>query len=64
MEQVDTITGYIRQRELLKILGVSRITLYQWRRSGVFPAGVRLGPNVLGWRRDLVQEWLDQRPAA
>lgn len=60
----EAIAGYIRQRELLKLLGVSRVTLWTWRRDGAFPPGVRLGPNVVAWRRDVVQDWLSTRPAA
>lgn len=55
---------YLRQSEVLSLLGISRITLYEWRRRGLFPAATRLGPRLLAWPADVVRAWQDGRPAA
>lgn len=49
----------VRQAELLGILGISRMTLYGWRRRGLFPAPVRLGPRLLAWRIEEIKAWLE-----
>jgi len=54
---------YLRQREILQLVGVSRPTLWDWRRKGLFPQPRRLGPNTIGWLESEVQEWLQTRPA-
>lgn len=48
--------------EVLKLVGVSRKTLWAWRRLGVFPPGIyrNLG-GALSWRRSEVFDWLERR---
>ncbi len=53
--------GFIRQRELLDELGVSRATLWSWRRKGLFPEPVSLGPQAVAWRRCDVAAWRRRR---
>ena len=53
----------LRVDDLTEMLGVSRKTIWSWRRSGDFPEPVKLGPRLIGWRRSDVDAWLN-RPAA
>ena len=55
-------TQIMRPKEVCRVIGVSRSTLERWRRSGVFPAPQKLGPQVVGWRTTAVEEWLSERP--
>lgn len=50
-----------RQSEVCELLGISRACLWTWRRAGVFPEPLRLGPRLLGWRVSDVQDWIDSR---
>ena len=50
-----------REPALIRLIGVSRSTLWRWCRTGLFPAPIRLGPNSVGWRRTDVEAWLDSR---
>lgn len=54
----------VRTGEVLDLLGVSRVTLWVWRRKGLFPAPHRFGPNTIGWPMDEIQRWMDSRPTA
>lgn len=52
----------VRPAELAKLLGVSRTSLWSWRKAGTFPAPVRLGACV-GWKLADVEKYLDERKA-
>ena len=54
----------IRLPELLRLTGMSRATIYRWLGKGEFPKPLQLGPNSIGWRADVVAEWLESRPSA
>lgn len=43
-------SGYIRLPEVLKLLGISRSTLYAGIKSGKYPPPVRIGKRVSAWR--------------
>ena len=58
------MTRYMRLKELLKRLGVSRATLYRWMQVYDFPRPIKLGPNTSAWVESEVDEWLDRRPRA
>jgi len=53
---------YVHQREVLAILGISRPTLWEWRRSGLFPQPRRLGPSTMAWPIEEIREWQASRP--
>ena len=53
-----------REKDVLALLGVSKATLWRWRRDGGFPHPIQLGPNTVGWLREDVHEWLEARPLA
>ena len=53
-----------RQKDVLSLLGVSKASLWRWRRAGEFPHPIKLGPNTVGWRREIVHQWILSRPPA
>jgi predicted DNA-binding transcriptional regulator AlpA len=42
-------------------LGVSRRTLSNWVRQGIFPPPTKLGPRVIGWPASQVDAWIEQQ---
>ncbi len=54
----------IRIRELVAMLGVSRVTLYRWdrERNNGFPTRIRLGAGIVGYVESEIQEWIASRP--
>ena len=60
-QEVDRL---LRVREVLRIVGVSRATLYEMVRRGAFPAPVRISARAVGWKQSEVQRWLPSRPTA
>ncbi|ELA7315795.1 helix-turn-helix transcriptional regulator [Vibrio alginolyticus] len=52
---------FIRANELSETLGISLSTLWRYRKSGVIPAPIALGPRVVGWRTSDIQNWLNNQ---
>ena len=57
-------TRIMRTPEVAETLGVSKPTLDRWRKSGRFPAPIRLGRRSIGWRSTDVEDWINSRPTA
>ncbi|MFM0060637.1 AlpA family phage regulatory protein [Paraburkholderia phytofirmans] len=53
--------GFVREKNLLPLLAISRKTLERWVASGQFPAAVRIGKKAKAWNVDLVRAWIDAR---
>lgn len=53
--------GFIRLPELLQRLQISAVTLWRWERAGLFPKRTRLGPRIVAWNREEVEEWEAER---
>ena len=51
----------IRRRALAKMLSVSEPTIWRWERAGHLPPKIQVGPNVVGWDREQIEEWLARR---
>ena len=56
-----TLDRILRFREVCRMIGLSRTTLWRKVRDGEFRAPVRLGANSIGWRRSAVEGWLSDR---
>lgn len=54
------IDGYLRLRDVLKLVPVSRATWWAGIRDGRFPAGSKLGPKIRVWRKSEIVELLDR----
>lgn len=51
----------VRPVEVMKLLGVSRATLYRWIKGGDFPRPKAVSTRVTGWPEHEVAAWLDAR---
>jgi excisionase family DNA binding protein len=49
--------------ELAQFFGVRRETLWHWRRTQGFPAGLRVG-TVVRIERAAVEAWINRRPTS
>jgi prophage regulatory protein len=45
-------------------IGVSKVTVWRWRRAGKFPEPVQLGPHVVAWPEAEIDAWLAAKLAA
>lgn len=52
-----------RTTRLARLLSVDVTTIWRWRKSGVLPPPVEIGPGVRGWTEEQLKDFLDQRRA-
>ena len=50
---------FIRANELSGALGISSSTIYRWRKAGLLPEPLSLGPRVIGWKIKDIENWLN-----
>ena len=48
----------LRLKEVIRLTGLSKSSIYKRIEEGTFPRQVRLGGRAVGWWEHLVQEWL------
>lgn len=53
-------TGFLRLKEVLKFIPVSRATIYRKIEEGKFPKAYRLGSNTTVWRAEDIQAYIQQ----
>ena len=51
----------IRPKSLASQLGVSKTTLWRWRREGILPQPLKLGPRMIGWEKSTIDNWLENQ---
>ena len=58
MPSLSNYQRYLREKQVLELLPVSRSTLWRWVKAGTFPPPVKLSPGVTVWRASDVFEKL------
>ena len=51
---------FIRPSELSIFLGVSKSTLWRWRKKKLLPEPVKIGSGVVIWKKSDVELWLNE----
>ena len=57
------MSKFLRVPEVLVRVGVSRSTLYEWMRTGDFPASIPLGERAVGWLESDITAWIERKAA-
>jgi prophage regulatory protein len=53
--------AFLRRKQVETRTGLSRSTIYQYIKEGVFPKPVPLGPRAVGWLEAEVSDWIAER---
>ncbi|MBA6415823.1 AlpA family phage regulatory protein [Colwellia sp. 6M3] len=56
-QPVDRI---IRIDEMIRLLNVSRVTLYRWSRNGTFIKPIIYNNRTIGWAQRDYEDWLNR----
>ncbi len=51
----------IRLKEVIQMTGLARATIYKYMASGSFPPSVSLGPKLVAWVEEEIEEWISTR---
>ena len=52
-------TGFLRQRQVLAFVPISKSTLWRRVQVGSFPEPVKLSPRITVWRAEDLRRWID-----
>jgi prophage regulatory protein len=61
---VMTLDRYIRIKELAKMLGISRQTIYRLIALEKFPKQIKLTERTAVWRLSTIEQWVSNRETA
>ena len=54
-------TGFLRQRQVLTFVPISKSTLWRQVRARSFPSPVKLSAGVTAWRAEDVRRWIAEQ---
>ncbi len=60
-QSIQREPAFLRRKQVETRTGLSRSTIYQYIKDGVFPKSVPLGPRAVGWLESDVSEWIVAR---
>jgi predicted DNA-binding transcriptional regulator AlpA len=61
MKRVSSKLHIIRPKRLAELFDVNMTTIWRWRKAGVLPPPVQIGPGIKGWTEDEIAELIEQR---
>jgi prophage regulatory protein len=50
--------------EVRELFGVSRTSVDRWEKAGTFPKRIYLGIKKIGWRKEDIQQWINEKIAS
>ena len=51
-------SGFVRLKQVLRVVPIGRSTLYQKMKLGTFPQAVKLGRRITAWRAEDIREYM------
>jgi len=51
-------TDMIRIKEVMKMIGISKSTIYSFISNGTFPKPIKLGGRSVAWQRGNIEKWV------
>jgi prophage regulatory protein len=54
----------LRIQEVIRVTGLSRMTIYRYEKTGEFPKRRRIGKNSVRWLDQDIETWMTTRPVA
>ncbi len=52
---------YLNSKDLAELIGVTRQSIYNWRKRGKLPKETWIGPRTQRWNKREFLEWLEAR---
>lgn len=55
---------YLKVTEVAEMLGVSRSTIWRWRKVGFLPTAYKINDRMIRWKEDDIKDWVEMRTRA
>lgn len=52
------MTPILKRKDVMVILGISRVTLWRYMADGLMPSPVVVNGRTLGWKEEDIEGWL------
>lgn len=52
---------FLRHREVTKITGLTKPTIYRFMTQGKFPRPINLGEKMAAWLLSDIQKWMEEK---
>ena len=58
----------IRPKKIIRLeavkarTGLSKVSIYNFRKNGTFPCPIKLGARAIGFIEEEIEEWINNRP--
>ncbi len=52
---------FIRIKEVMKLTGIARSTVWLWAKEGKLPKPIKLSPRLTVWSELEIQAWLNEK---
>lgn len=63
MQPFSVTPAFLRRKDVERLTGLARSTIYAHAKAGQFPKPVPLvSPRCVGWRTTDIMEWIERRP--
>lgn len=57
----NTTPQFYRINQLVKMLSISKSTIWNWVGKDIFPQPYKLGENITAWRASDIHQWVESR---
>lgn len=61
MDNTTMLPVIVRMRDVMRMIGLSKPSIYRMIQQGSFPRSVPLGVAAVGWIRSDVERWIAER---
>jgi len=53
--------NFLRIKEVMKMTGIARSTIWLWVGEGKFPKPIKLSPRITVWEEEKVNNWMKEK---
>jgi prophage regulatory protein len=51
----------LRRRDVQRLVGLGRSSIYSMMAKGTFPQAIKLGPRAIGWVEEEIEAWIEEK---
>jgi excisionase family DNA binding protein len=55
----NQVQGFLRVKQIIKLLGIGKSTFYTWVKEGRISKGIKLGERIRVWKAEEIYTFID-----